>query len=364
MIKIDKKIGILTFYNTTNYGALLQMYALYNCIKQNDVSVEIVRYYCKAVEERENLRFHNVKSLKHFLRILLLKIPNGKKQKHFRSFEKSHFNYSEKKYDEENLNLASKVYDRLIVGSDQIWNLKLSGNDFGFFLKGVNGVRKYSYAASFGSETINNSDAQKISPFLEEFDKITVREISGLDIVNGCCNKSPKFVVDPTFLMEAFEWRILIEKSIRPKKPYILLYLVQNKKRTLEYARQLAKNNGWEIKYINISPYHVLGVDNIRSATPTEFLWLVDNAELVITGSYHGLSLSINFSKPVYYELSDKEKNYNARISSLISTLEMQDCRLVYEKLEVPKIDYIKVQEKLDVLRTESKKILYSIVDG
>lgn len=357
-------IGILTFYNTTNYGALLQMYALYNVLCEKQVNPEIVRYYCEAVETRENLKIHKANSIKQLLRILILKIPNTIKQKKFRDFESRYFRYSERFYTKDSLPEIKREYDAVIVGSDQVWNLKLTGGDKGFFLENVSGISKYSYAASFGGKNVTDEEAAMIKPLLERFDKISVRETSGVTIVEKICGINPEFVLDPTFLLAASEWDKVAGKSLLVKKPYILLYLIQNKKKTVEYAIKFSKKMGWVVKYVNISPYHVSGVENMRYAAPEEFLQLVRGASLVITGSYHGLALSVNYSKPVYYELSDKEKNYNARISSLISTLNMQRCKLDYGCFELPEIDYTDVQTKLTNLRNRSKEVLYSMIRG
>lgn len=360
----NNKMGILTFYNTTNYGALLQMYALYRTLCDGGFDVSVIRYCCDAVEKRENLKLHNAKSVKQFLRILILKLPNANKQKCFREFEKEHFEYSKVIYNENNLNKIKNEYNEVVVGSDQVWNTQLTGNDKGFFLKDADGVKKVSYAASFGVDTIDDETSCEISPLLNKFDAISVREVSGIDIVKKCCGKTPDFVLDPTFLLNSNTWNKLAGEASKPKKPYVLLYLIQNKKQTIEYAKNIAEKNGWDIKYVNISPYHVRGVQNIRSASPVTFLRLIRDASLIITGSYHGLALSVNFSKPVYYELNSKTKNYNTRISSLISTLGMEKCRLEYDCLEVPQLEYDIIQSKVSELRKKSKAILFSMCSG
>ena len=362
-----KKIGILTFYNTTNYGALLQMYAIYHTLEKKGEKIEIIRYFCNAVEQRENLSFLKAKTLKKFVRTILLKIPNTRKKKNFKLFERDRFKFSEKLYTAETLSSLKDKYDSVIVGSDQVWNFKLTGNDKGFFLTGASGIKKYAYAASFGSETIDQKTEQIIAASLKEFDLISVRELSAVDIVNNVCGIKPYFVLDPTFLLTPNEWKVIAKNSADDKteneKPFILLYLIQNKKKTIDYAKRIAEKNKWNIKYINISPYHICGVENIRSAAPTEFLNLIQHASLVITGSYHGLALSVNLSKPVYYELSEKKDNYNARISSLITTLEMKECRLEYEKKEIPEIKYDRIQSKLSKLREQSIDVLNMMVN-
>lgn len=360
---MKNKIGILTFYNTTNYGALLQMFALYKSVEKMGKPVEIIRYYCEAVEERENLKITKAKSIKGIIKSIILKKPNSDKQKRFREFEKQNFCFSHELYNYNTIKEIGKEYNSLIVGSDQIWNTKLTGGDYEFFLENVEDVSKNSYAASFGVEELSKDEMKKISGGLQKFNVITVREKSGEKIVKECIGKSPKFVLDPTFLFDKKQWKTVMgNNQYVEEKPYILLYLVQNRKKTISYAQKLAEQKGWNIKYINISPYSCKGVENIRSASPIEFLQLLNGAALVITGSYHGLALSINLERPVYYELNENFVNFNTRISSLISVLNMEACRLDYNNEKLPDIDYNQVNSKLNDLREESVKELERIV--
>lgn len=361
---MDKKIGIMTFYNTTNYGALLQMLALYRSVREINDNSDIIRYVCPAVEERENLQFTKCRSMKQLARTMILRVPNGNKQKTFRKFEEKNFTFSNYQYDQESLKSISKEYNAVIVGSDQIWNTNLTGGDSGFYLPGVEGIRKCSYAGSFGSAELDKAEYRKIRGYLKDFDVISVREKTGINIVYNCIGEKPEFVMDPTFLLTADEWKKEVNLNIKTRKPYILLYLIQNKKKTISYAKTIAKRRGWSIKYVNISPYHVSGVENIRSASPEEFLNLINGASLVITGSYHGLALAVNFCKPVYYELHEGENNFNTRIESLIEVLGLQACKLDYSSKSLPNIDYEAVQNRLKIQRLHSKEVLRIIVNG
>ena len=166
---MKNKIGILTFYNTTNYGALLQMFALYKSVEKMGKPVEIIRYYCEAVEERENLKITKAKSIKGIIKSIILKKPNSDKQKRFREFEKQNFCFSHELYNYNTIKEIGKEYNSLIVGSDQVWNTKLTGGDYEFFLENVEDVSKNSYAASFGVEELSKDEMKKISGGLQKF---------------------------------------------------------------------------------------------------------------------------------------------------------------------------------------------------
>ena len=50
-----KRIGLLTFHDTTNFGSWLQTYALYEKVRQLGYNAEIIDYRCKGIELREKL---------------------------------------------------------------------------------------------------------------------------------------------------------------------------------------------------------------------------------------------------------------------------------------------------------------------
>jgi len=69
---MKKTIGLLTFQNTTNYGSMLQAFALYYCIKNYEPSCELINYHCPTIEERElPLSLKKCTSLKKFIKWIL-----------------------------------------------------------------------------------------------------------------------------------------------------------------------------------------------------------------------------------------------------------------------------------------------------
>lgn len=359
------KIGVLTYHDTTNYGAILQEYALIKELNTYNCECEAIQYKCEAVENREKLfNLKNI-SIKNLIKFLILGKSNKIKYKKFKDFAKNNIKESKSIYNKENIKDSCFIYDKFIVGSDQIWNTELSGNDMTFFLdfcKDKN--KKYSYAASFGVSKLNTNIRDNIRELLENFKYITVRENEGREIVNDLLGKEFPVVLDPTFLIDKNEWRKLAKNDkYKINKKYILLYLIQDKKNTFKYAKKLAENMQCEIVYINISPYTEYGMHNIRDASPYEFLDLLKNASFIITGSYHGVVLSINMNLDFIYEVKLSNNNYNSRINTVIKLFNLEHRRINYNIFNYDKIQYKEVNKIIEKERDKSKDILRSYIN-
>ena len=151
------------------------------------------------------------------------------------------------------------------------------------------------------------------------------------------------------------------------KKPYILLYIIALTPEMINFTRKLSRKTGYDVIYINHSYKKILGFKNVFAATPEEFLSYINNAEIVITSSFHGVAFSINFEKQFFYELSNSNINFNSRIENLISIVGLYDREIKNEKkvnyANSTPIDYTKVTPKIESERLKSidfiKEVLY-----
>lgn len=350
-------IGILTFSNTLNYGALLQEYALYSVISSIDSNVEVINYHNAAIDKRENpLSIKEVSSFKEKIKYILLKNKKKKKKYLFEEFLKNNIMYSQY-IDEKNFEIVNK-YSKIIVGSDQVWNLNLTSNDFNFYLQGIEDNKKYSYAASFGYSEFKENKEHCVE-LLSKFNNLYVREFEAVKMLNDE-KLEAEVVLDPTFLLSKETWTKNLKLEKRENEKYILVYFLKNSSVNLPMIKDYAKRNNLNIKYVNISPKKVFGVEEITYCNPVEFLNLILNSEVVFTGSYHGLALSLIFNKDVYYMLDKNKNNYNSRINTLIKLFEIQNHELTKENIDNKyKLNYkiinsiIKKERKnsLDLLR-------------
>lgn len=363
--KTMKKIGILTFHNAINYGALLQAYGLQTKIISLGGKAEIIDYdngyfkklYSMSVFSKNTSLIKKIKIIYHYFRNPIITLNNKMKVRKLNGFIHNNLILSE--YCEKNtLNHVAKKFDAIIVGSDQVWNMKMSNYDETYFLGNIENENKYSYAASFGKSMLTGFEYEEIKKYLPSFKKILVREKEGQRLLKEYCNIDSTVVLDPTLLLSYEEW-LQKTKTIKIKK-YVLVYLVQEQENLLYAAEEYAKNN--KCKIVSIS--YIKGKKYIfkNGASVEEFLGLIKNAECIFTTSFHGVVFSINFNKDFYYELSKKVHNNNSRIIDICSSLHLTSREILNQKTSFNSIDYTSINKELTRIKENSISELKGII--
>ena len=123
------KVGILTFPHAPSLGAMLQMGALYHAIEQEGHTPEVVNYMSDNVIHCRPKK----KTLKGRVISLFTKMLVKSSAPSFADFEEKLNMFPEKaSFFEEALRKIEQHFDRIIVGSDQVWNPIVTGNDMNF----------------------------------------------------------------------------------------------------------------------------------------------------------------------------------------------------------------------------------------
>ena len=282
------KIGILTFHRAGNYGAVLQTYALQTAIEKLGAKAEIIDYHCPEVEIAHH-PYYGLK--KNGLKFLPRAAGKVIKYNRFQSFRKKYLHLS-KKVDADSIKYLESEYDKIIAGSDQVWNNNFSGGDEQFFLPFAPSEKKCTYAVSIGDnydQTWLNSMLKKNG---QDFGTISLREKSSVDFVSGVTNHPCRVDVDPTFLLTKDEW-FKIAKNSDHSKPYILLYTVAGTDELVNHAKETAKKTGYDLIYINNSFNQNKDIRKVRYITPDAFIGYFSEAEFIFTNSFHGTAFSI-----------------------------------------------------------------------
>lgn len=353
-----KNIGVLTFHNPINYGAVLQAYALEKYIEACGYDSEIINYVNERIGVKPNLK--NVLKNKSLFRLVynLIDFPFFvERSKKFNRFLNGVNVGPEKK----TIDLDS--YGKIIIGSDQVWNLNMTKNDFTYFLEGKTSALKCSYASSFGEDKIKEEFCEKVKACLDEFSFLSVRENSGRRLIEELLpHKEVSHVLDPTFLLSGEEWKKLA-KPPKQKGKYLLVYQLAYSKELLASAKVLAKKRNLKIVTINGNPRQPIKAKYIQNAGPEEWLGLVQNAEIVLTNSFHGTVFSILFQKKFYTYLLKKQAGRNDRVISLLNKLGLTDHMLDSDIVdEYHEIDYSSVEKRKERLIAESKDYLCRIL--
>lgn len=355
------KVGILTFHRAINYGAVLQTFALQKVLSRY-CECEVIDYRCKYIE---NLYKPFNISKDRFIRSLISTILKYRSRKikmiKFYKFLDNNVKLSPS-FNKSDLKNIEDNYDVFITGSDQVWNNSCAGFDKTYFLDFVSDKRKKnSYAASFGFNKIPNHLEQEYFRLLQGYNNISVREKSGSVIIKCLLGRNVSVHIDPTFLLTKEEWQEYAY-PIHQKKKYILLYSVLKPDKILDYATRLSRETGYKIIYINDSPIKKINAQYLRCSSPEEFLGLFNEAEYVITNSFHGTVFSIIFEKKFFAEVNSKGK-MNYRIIDLLEKIGLEN-RIItnYSTISNELIDYKKVNKKIGLEKQKAFSYLKSII--
>ena len=341
------KIGIMTFINTTNFGASLQAYALQEAVDACGHRAEIIRYTSPAIERQE--KNTGKPSVKRMAKQLMVGGEMQKKAAAFRAFEQAHFRYGMELTDE-NTDAVSDAYDAFLAGSDQVWNAGMTRGDWRFFLDFVRDKNKrLSYAPSFGDKPMPEAYSEKLGKLLRGFGALSVREASGAERIAALSGRSAEVVLDPTLLLTKEQWEERV--SFKPDHaPYILVYLPRNKKAVFSFAEKLKQKTGLPVVYLSISPRPQSGVETIVSASPEEFVGWIRHASYVITASFHGASFALNLEKQVFFDTLKE----GGRVDNLVGICGLRDRMIGVDGVMEREIDYTEPRKCLGTVRERS----------
>ncbi|MCB8593366.1 polysaccharide pyruvyl transferase family protein [Faecalibacillus intestinalis] len=349
-------IGILTYYNPINYGAVFQAYAMQEIIKTilPNENVGIIEYSPKAIND--DYKLIKTMSAKAIIMSFFNYRANRKRKIIFNNFV------------EQNISLISfneiDLVSTIILGSDQIWNPNISrGFDPVFFgMLGDDKKRKIcSYAASIGVESLTENQKNDLKMKLKNIDYISVRENSAAKIIKELFSFEKKIMVDldPTLLLKKEQWINLSEKY-NHNKPYIFVYSLSGYQETYLTAQKVSKYYDAEIIEVTIKnrkPFIRAKHKVLKTISPNVFLGMIKDAEAIVTDSFHGTVFSLIFNKSMYVV---PNKSKGSRMIELLQSvnLESRIIRNVDDDLDYKKIDYEYVEKIMEMNKLNSIKHL------
>lgn len=343
----DKKVGVITFHNSRNYGAVLQAYALQKKLLSIFKEVEVINYQNENIAQNIKLWDCKGNNLKAYTKALVGMLFRLKKKIAFNHYLKKHIKLS-KKITKDNINEKAKKYDLLISGSDQIWNTTITKNDLMYFLNFANKKQcRAAYAASFGDEKINlNEEAKKE---LQKFNIISLRENLMVNGIEEITTHKPFICCDPCFLLSNNDWKNHASNRLI-KKPYVFLFMIHESDKIKKYAEKIVNNNNL-LLISNKNDFNFF-----KHIAPNDFLSWIFNAEYIVTDSFHATVFSLIFHKQFISQCFDSKKNQvKKRISELLKTLKLENRVIENEKLDVNEIiDWKQVDDKINNLSNNS----------
>lgn len=351
-----KKIGVITFSKSINYGAYLQAYALQKTIKKLGYKPSLINYENSADIKR--YKIFNASSIKSIVSSLIFAPINIARKNSFKK-DLGRLRYT----------LINQHYNVAITGSDQVWNPKITGNilDEKFFLRGIDADKKISYAASVANEQVIQELKKQYSKYLEDFNHISVREITAKNELKKITNKKISVVADPTLLLTQSEWLKEISQIKLNTKPYIFTYFVGGiDKRENNALTKVSNKLGLKCITYSKIPREKNIYKYSYAKGPLHFLSTIRDSKLVLTSSFHGIVLSIMMHKNFYYFLPRADRR--SRVDSILGILGLTD-RIIeteadLDKINLEDIDYAEPQKKLDALREDSLNWLKNAIEN
>lgn len=359
------EVGIITFHRALNYGAVLQAYALQTKLQDMGNEVYIIDYRNKKIEQINSIiRLDGRKRRGVIIKELLAAPFRWNRRNKFNKYIKERLNLYSNFEPEEMGELCDK-FDQFIVGSDQVWNPVLTGDDTTYFLNFVDdNEKKNSYAASIGLNNLTEEYYNELKENLLSFRKISVRENSAKLLLDKIVEKDIDVVIDPTLLLESNQYTTTGSVS---KKKYILVYSLNTEINLMKEVISLAEKKNLSIYYVCNELYDLkknrdAKVRHILNPSPNRFIDLIANAEYVATNSFHGTVFSIIFHKQFMCEV-DYGVSYNSRIQDLLQECGLID-RIINSKSNFDDlIEWDQVDTKIDRLRKDSLECLKTIVN-
>lgn len=316
-------IGILTFHFAHNYGAVLQAYSLCEHIKSLGHDAQIIDYRPQKMADEYSLSPLKAQSFKSAAKGILTYPYARWQHSQFNQFISEDLSLSRRVTSVDELAELCRAFDTILVGSDQVWNPDLTGNDGAYFLDFPlgNGVTAYSYAASFGKDTLTGIPGTFLSS-LKKFKAISLREETCAEELFGRAGIRARKVADPVFLHDSQYWASRGHGCGIPEGGYCLFYGLQENKVLMDYAREHTAG----LPLYSIHPTAVkqpVGV-NLNNIGPREFISLVQGAERVFTNSFHGLAFSSIFGRDTYTALHSTLGSRSASLLALFG-IELSD---------------------------------------
>lgn len=371
------KIGIITQPLHTNYGGLLQNYALQQVLKGWGHNVITL--------DQKNVLLPKWRIYASFIKTFLFKIIgkgnernypyslNKREQAYIRQhtnrFINKYINHTEpfqKIKDFRNYTINNNL-DALIVGSDQVWRPIYNRNvlcSFFDFSKGLQ-VKRIAYAASFGVShwEFNKSQTKHCRELIRNFNGVSVREDSGIDLCRKYLYCDALHVLDPTMLLEKEDYIHLVEEENEPiSKGNLFTYILDNSIEKKSIVDEVASE-------LSLIPFAVFpkskasrktikrNLDACVYPSVTQWLRAFVDAEFVVCDSFHGAVFSIIFNKP-FLIIGNKGRGM-ARFNALLEMFDLKN-RMVNDIADIHSIVNTLIDwDKINQIRLKMK--IYSL---
>lgn len=376
------KIGIITMHRVQNYGSVLQAYALQRYIENLGYTCEIIdyqypnKYHLKFLKKKTKKKSKSIiYIIERFIYLFLKYFIFGDTNSKLNSFRDKYLKLSDTYYyDSDSLKNNPPVYDLYITGSDQVWNPRFCCNDDIFMCSFVSTeFPKISYASSLAVEEIPSDFYIILKKYLSLYSSVGVREECSKKNLEKILSKSVSINCDPTLLISSNEWgKLASSATINIDRPYVLFYILDYSydpyPQVYNLINRIISKSGVFPVFLKTNYKVIFKYKGkyISSISPSDFIYLIKNADFVVTSSFHGICYSLLMKKQFYALCESEDSQHDERIKSLLTEIGLFD-RIIYkskhyELKEMEPINYAHIYAKMDVLINNSKKYLSAAI--
>lgn len=346
---MTKKVAIFTLQGLVNYGNRLQNYAVEYLLKSKGCKVDSIVVTGHPLLKPIKIRI--MRNYKMFCGNRYERIE-AKRQSLFSKFNES---INIKYYNVRHLNLINEHYDISLTGSDQVWNPSFNKNNL-YLLPFAK--KRMCLSPSFGVGELSMQEVVSYAEELLKFDSLSVREESGAKLVYDLIGCNAEVLIDPTMALDVSIWK-KIEKKPQDfaVKDFILSYTLGDLGKEREKAINIINEKH---KFEHIEIFDDLK-ENKYIVGPREFLWLIHNAKIIITDSFHASVFSILFEKPfIAIRREGAPEAMFDRIQTLLKKFNLENCSLEHiNKENFMNVDYSHCRRRL----IEERKRINDYVD-
>lgn len=377
------KILILTQPLHTNYGGLMQAYALQRVLiemghdvytdKPKPIFISLRSKLSIWIPIRFVLKYLLFRKVEYIIPFSLSKkqhkiITQNTERFVFENIKTIDFFEGKKNPKKSKIDL----FDAYVVGSDQVWRPIYSLNIYSYFLDFVNysNVKKIAYAASFGVDSWEYGDktTTKCKSLISDFQSISVREYSGVDLCKNYLNVNADLVLDPTMLLNKQDYLQLINvENVNKISGDLMYYILDNndsKKEVLNTISSVLQFKTFDSMPVDsVNKTNKMDLDLCIYPSPANWIHCFNNAKFVVTDSFHGVVFSIIFNVP-FIAIANKERGLT-RFLTLLKQFGLEN-RLVNSNDEInkelilSKIDFDDVNTKLNILKKKSFNFIFN----
>lgn len=367
-----KKTALITPFDTGNIGTVAQAYATQSLINECGYENELIYFHYESIQNPfllSNLAKRGIKRYIGSIAGFLMRYPA---KKGLWEFINAHIKLTEK-VSRGQLRELARNYDLIIVGSDCVWNGDAFALETAYLLDFVDEPeKKGNFASSFACDSIPEDQKPIFRKYLSQFNKLSVRETQGKEIIKELTGKDAEVVLDPTLARTSAFWSTITSESrLDIKEDYIFVAEYAISTPLIEDALILSDKYRLPIYCLYPPKGKRIAAKTFVKASPQDVLYLIQHASYVLTDSYHMMIFSINFNKQFFAYRTKTNLPAISKYNSILDCLDLNDRlfnteEVMHNSVDVTRtkeIDYRNVNIKLEVEREKTVNFLKTLLE-